>query len=110
MRSTFTAIILVMACTGLRAQKIDSAEVKKTESILASDDMRGRATFTPDIERAADYIESRFKHAGLKTWNGTDSYRQSFAMVRTTPVAATATLDGNVLPAGHVMALSSATA
>lgn len=108
MRISFTAVILLMACAGSQAQKIDSVEVKKTESILASDDMRGRATFTPDIERAADYIESRFKRAGLKTWNGSNSYRQSFAMVRTTPVSATATLDGNVLPAGQVMALSSA--
>ena len=108
MRISFTVIVLLMACAGLRAQKIDSVEVRKTESILASDDMRGRATFTPDIERAADYIENRFKAAGLKTWNGSGSYRQPFAMVRATPVSATATLDGNMLPAGHVMVLSSA--
>jgi hypothetical protein len=97
-----------VAAGRLHSQSIDSVAVKNTESILASDDMRGRATFTPDIERAADYIESRFKKAGLKTWNGSDSYRQPFAMVRATPVSATATLDGNLLPTGHVMALSSA--
>src|SRR6185312_4231166 len=49
-----------------------------------------------------------FEKAGLKTWNGSGSYRQPFAMVRTTPVSATATLDGVSLPADHVMALSSA--
>lgn len=107
MKITFTAILLLMACAGLQAQKIDSVEVKKTEGILASDAMRGRATFTPDIERAGDYVESRFKKAGLKTWNGSSSYRQAFVMVRATPVSASATLDGNELPAGHVMALSS---
>lgn len=107
MRITFTAIVLLMASAGLQAQKIDSVEVRKTESILASDDMRGRATFSPDIERAADYIEGRMKKAGLKTWNGSNSYRQPFAMVRVTPVSATATLDGNELPTGHVIALSS---
>ena len=33
--------------------------------------MRGRAVFTPDIERrAADYIETQFRASGLKTWNG----------------------------------------
>src|SRR5215469_5893597 len=99
MRITFIAIILLVACAGLRAQKFDSIEVKNTESMLASDAMRGRATFTPDIERAADYIESRFKRAGLKTWNGSDSYRQPFAMVRTTPVSASATLGDSLLPA-----------
>lgn len=108
MRNTFIAIVLLMASGGVRAQKIDSVEVRKTESILSADAMRGRGTFTTDIERAADYIESRFKTAGLKTWNGSDSYRQPFAMIRATPVSATATLDGNVLPAGHVMAFSSA--
>jgi Zn-dependent M28 family amino/carboxypeptidase len=107
MKISITAIVLLAAATGLRAQQIDSAEVRKTESMLSSDAMRGRATFTPDIEHAADYIESRFKKAGLKTWNGSDSYRQPFVMVRATPVSATATLDGNQLPAAHVMALSS---
>ncbi|HVS97401.1 MAG TPA: M28 family peptidase [Puia sp.] len=108
MRNIFTAILLLVAATGLRAQQIDSVAVKNTESILASDEMRGRATFTPDIERAADYIESRFRKAGLKTWNGSESYRQKFVMVRATPVSATATLDGDLLPAGHVSAVTSA--
>src|SRR5215469_9102471 len=108
MRIIVIAFIFLMAVARMQAQTIDSVRVKATESVLASDAMRGRATFTPDIERAADYIESRFKHAGLKTWNGSDSYRQTFAMVRTTPVSATATLADSVLPAGHVMALSSA--
>jgi len=62
-------LILLSACR-LQAQEkdrtINAGSVLKTEQKLASDDMRGRATFTPDIERAADYIESRFKKAGLK--------------------------------------------
>jgi hypothetical protein len=70
--------------------------------------MRGRAVFTPDIERAADYIESRFKAAGLKTWNGSNSYRQPFTMVQAKVLTATATLDGELQSAGHVLALSSA--
>jgi hypothetical protein len=93
-------LILLSACR-LQAQEkdrtINAGSVLKTEQKLASDDMRGRATFTPDIERAADYIESRFRKAGLKTWNGSDSYRQPFVMVSTTPVSAEATLDGNPL-------------
>jgi Zn-dependent M28 family amino/carboxypeptidase len=93
-------LILLSACR-LQAQEKDHAintgSVLKTEQKLASDDMRGRATFTPDIERAADYIESRFRKAGLKTWNGSDSYRQPFVMVSTTPLSAEAALDGNPL-------------
>ena len=93
------AIVLILLSTfHTRAQEkdriINPGSVLKTEQKLASDDMRGRATFSPDIERAADYIESRFRKAGLKTWNGSDSYRQPFVMVNTTPVSEEATLDG----------------
>jgi Peptidase family M28 len=97
MRSLAFVLILLSTCH-IQAQEkdrfINSGSVLRTEQKLASDDMRGRATFSPDIERAADYIESRFKKAGLKTWNGGDSYRQPFVMVNTTPISAEATLDG----------------
>ena len=100
MRSLVIVLIL-LSCSRLRAQEkdriINANSVLKTEQKLASDDMQGRATFSPDIERAADYIESRFRKAGLKTWNGSDSYRQAFVMVNTTPISAEATLDGNLL-------------
>jgi hypothetical protein len=105
--------ILLFACTRLSAQKIDQlinpAAVESIEKVLSSDDMRGRASFTTDIDRAADYIESQFRAAGLTTWNGSGSYRQPFVMVRTTPISATATFDGQLLPAGRVFAVSSAT-
>jgi len=85
---------------------INPAAVERTERVLSSDDMRGRASFTPDIERAADYIESRFKAAGLKTWNGSHSYRQPFSLVRATLISATGSLDGEPLPEDHIVALS----
>jgi hypothetical protein len=105
------ALILITLTIHLMAQDIDKivnpAAVEKVESTLSSDAMRGRASFTPDIERAADFIGSRFKAAGLKTWNGSDSYRQPFALIRTKPISATATLDGQLQPTGHVFAVSS---
>lgn len=112
MRLLTSTLVLLSLSTGLCAQNIDkiinAASVEQTERTLSSDEMRGRAVFTPDIERAADYIEARFKAAGLQTWNGSNSYRQSFTMIQATPVSATATLDGEALPAGHVVAMSSA--
>src|ERR1700722_1732305 len=100
MKPLATFLILLLAFR-LQAQEkdriINPHSVLKTEQTLASDDMRGRATFSPDIERAADYIESRFKKAGLQTWNGSDSYRQPFVMVNTTPISAEAALDGSPL-------------
>lgn len=67
------------------AQEIDKiinpAEVEGVERILSADSLQGRGNFTPAIENAADYIESQFKAAGLKTLNGKPGYRQSFSMV-----------------------------
>ena len=101
----------LLSASPLFAQEVDQiinpAAVEKTERVLSADDMRGRASFTPDIERAADYIESRFKAAGLKTWNGSNSYRQPFSLVRATLISAKGVVDGNPLPEGHIVAFSS---
>ena len=109
MRSFVIALTLLSA-PRLFAQNIDKiinpAAVERTERVLSSDEMRGRATFTPDIERAADYIESRFKAAGLKTWNGSESYRQPFTMIRPTLISATGSLDGDPLPEDHIVVFS----
>ncbi|HVU97552.1 MAG TPA: M28 family peptidase [Puia sp.] len=113
MRLIASTLVFLSFSACLSAQNIDKiineTSVEQTERTLSSDDMRGRAVFTPDIERAADYIESRFKAAGLKTWNGSDSYRQPFTMVQATPVSAAGILDGEAVPAAHVIAMSSAT-
>lgn len=57
---------------------IDSAIVKKHLYTLASDEMEGRKSGTEGIEKAAKYIESEFKRIGLTTFEGLDSYRQTF--------------------------------
>jgi hypothetical protein len=111
MRLFASTLILLSFSACLSAQNIDkiinATTVEQTERTLSADDMRGRASFTPDIERAADYIESRFKAAGLKTWNGSTSYRQPFAMIQAKLVSSTATLDGQPLPEGHIQVMSS---
>jgi Zn-dependent M28 family amino/carboxypeptidase len=45
---------------------------------LASDDLKGRRTGTPDFIHAVEYVESQFKAIGLKP-AGTDGFRQSVA-------------------------------
>lgn len=57
---------------------IDSTLVKKHLYTLASDEMEGRKTGTPGIEKAAQYIENEFSNLGLTTFDGLDSYRQTF--------------------------------
>ena len=90
--------LLVTATSFLWSQKIDAviseSEVTRIETALAADDMRGRKTFTPDIDRAADFIAAEFKKIGLQTLSNNGSYHQEFSMVRTKFVSAAVVLDG----------------
>ena len=111
MRLSGIAFILLFASPVFAQQGVDQiinpAAVEKTERVLSSDAMRGRASFTPDIERAADYIESRFRAAGLRTWNGSKSYRQPFELVRATSISIKPVFDGNPFPEDHIVVVSS---
>ena len=57
---------------------IDSNMVKKHLYTLAADNMEGRKSGTPGIEKAAVYIENEFKKIGLSTFSDLESYRQTF--------------------------------
>ncbi len=58
--------------------EFNPATIKKHLYTLASDDMQGRATGTPGIEKAAQYIENEFKKIGLSYYENLTSYRQNF--------------------------------
>lgn len=85
---------------------INTKEVERIEGILASDDMRGRKAFTPDIDKAADFIAAEFKAAGLNTWNNSETYRQEFSLVRPKLISASATLDAVSIDAKNIMAIT----
>ena len=57
---------------------IDSNMVRKHLYTLAADNMEGRKSGTPGIEKAAVYIENEFKKNGLSTFGDLESYRQTF--------------------------------
>ncbi len=67
---------------------IKQSDVLRIIKTLSADDMQGRATFTPGIEKAAQFIESEYKKIGLKPMKGNAEYRQNFTMVKTTPLKA----------------------
>jgi Zn-dependent M28 family amino/carboxypeptidase len=71
----------LIACAQTTDGVINAKEVLRIESTLASDEMRGRRSGTPDIDRAADFISNEFKKAGLEPWDG-KTYRQEFSMLR----------------------------
>ncbi len=80
-RITYLLFALLIAGQA-SAQKIDKIITKKYVDrlikTLSSDDMQGRGTFTPGIDKAATFIEKEFKKIGLKTLNGATGYRQTF--------------------------------
>ena len=75
--------LLITITSFLSAQDINNIinakEVERIEGKLASDEMRGRKAFTPDIDKAADFIAAEFKAAGLQTWNNNGNYKQEFS-------------------------------
>lgn len=77
--------VAVFAALFATAQKPDAVfavkEVERIEKFLASDEMRGRKTGSPEIEKAAAFIADEFKKAGLEPLPG-GSYLQSFSMLR----------------------------
>lgn len=110
MKKLFLIGLLLSTNSFLWAQKIDAIinakEVERIEKTLASDAMRGRKTFTPDIDKAAAFIAAEFKAAGLQTLNNSGSYQQEFAMVRTKFISASATFDGVVIDQKNIMAIT----
>src|SRR4051812_37243009 len=76
------SLLVLLACQGRTQQNpISVSEVKRIESVLAADDMRGRRAGTPDIDRAASFIADEFKKAGLQPLAGND-FLQKFDMIR----------------------------
>jgi hypothetical protein len=84
-------ILLLLATQSLFCQSIDKVinakEVERIERTLSADNMRGRKIFTPEIDKAAEFIASEFKKVGLQPVNG-NSYLQEFAMLQTKVISA----------------------
>ncbi|WP_184544204.1 M28 family metallopeptidase [Mucilaginibacter sp. FT3.2] len=104
-----TALLSVTACAF--AQNVDKLikqkNVERIIKTLSADDMQGRATFTPGIEKAARFIESEYKKIGLVPLTGNASFRQNFTMVRTTTGKLTVSINGKNLPADSIFASGS---
>jgi hypothetical protein len=73
---------------------INATEVSRIETILSSDKMEGRKTFTPSIDRAADFIASEFKKSGLQYFDGLKSYKQRFSMLKSTLISVSGHTNG----------------
>ena len=112
MRKSFLTIgLLIPATFFLRAQKapdiINAREVARIEKTLASDKLRGRRTFTPDIDEAARFIAAEFKKTGLQTWKKGDSYLQRFTMVTPKLISLAGMIDGQPVEQKNITVITS---
>ena len=89
---------------------IDQDDVERIIKTLSADDMQGRATFTPGIEKAARFIEGEYKQIGLKPFPGDDGFRQNFSMTRSTPVKTFVNINGKLISPDSVFTNTSAAA
>ncbi|MEO6683662.1 MAG: M28 family peptidase [Ginsengibacter sp.] len=105
------AVLLLLCFTGksLIAQNIHDvinvSEVERIVSVLASDEMEGRKTFTPSIDRAADFIAASFKKDNLKYLGELSDYKQSFYRTRSI-LSSTGKADGKEISADKILAVS----
>lgn len=68
---------LILAFGTCLAADIDSAAYQAHVKYLASDELKGRATGSPELEKAAQYIEKQFASFGVKPVPGS-GYEQEF--------------------------------
>ena len=76
-------LCLLLAVSGLSAGSLPLSELSAERymqyvSFLASDALKGRGNGTPELERAAEYIASRFRALGLKPAGDGGGFFQKF--------------------------------
>ena len=101
---------LVFCASVLTAQNIDiiinTAEVERIEKTLSADDMQGRRTFTPGIEKAAAFIADEFKKTGLQTFNQDGNFLQTFKMVKAKFISASGMMNGSSVDTKNIIAVT----
>ena len=107
----FLGFLLTGAANSSFSQKakhvITQKEVERIEATLSDNNMEGRRTGTPGIARAAEFIASEFKKAGLDDMPGVNGYQQTFTMLKTTQGKVTGEINGQPLDQKNVVVFTS---
>ena len=110
MRKLLVLLLLNMVVFSVSAQQIDqiinAKEVLRIESVLASDEMQGRKTFTPGIDKAAAFIAEEFAKMKIAPYPGTQQYLQSFAMLRPKFLGLQASVNGVPVDSKNVVVIT----
>ncbi|CAA9202927.1 hypothetical protein FLA105534_04329 [Flavobacterium bizetiae] len=110
MKKIIVSMFVLSQCFNVHGQSIDkiitTSEVARIEKILSADDMQGRRTFTPGIDKASAFIESEFKQIGLQTFNSATNYKQEFSITASKSVSSKITIDGKEINNNQVVTFS----
>lgn len=104
MKRTFLFLLAISLFTMPAAAQVSQDNVAGILKLLSSDDMKGREVFSPQIEKAADFIANKFTGFGLKTLEGEQDYLQEFRMESITLEQADVSVDGEPIPADSYFA------
>jgi len=106
MRSCAAGLLTLIAAASCARPEpiIRRGSVARVLSVLSADSMRGRAAFTPDAERAADFIAGEFAAIGLESLPGTVGYRQTFPVFTVAVDSTDVVLNGRRMPASRTAA------
>ena len=86
------AIAALSATLAAATPPIDPAVLLGHIKVLAADDMKGRSSGSPELERAAEYIATQFKTAGLKPGGAGNDWFQPFDLQAGLEIGQTNTL------------------
>jgi len=107
MKKILLFTLVGMASLQLRAQNIDKIITREyTDHLiktLSGDEMQGRGTFTPGIDKAATFIESEFKKIGLQPLAGEKGFRQTFYKYQVESVSKSIKIDGSEISPENVI-------
>ncbi|MFV0605661.1 MAG: M28 family peptidase [Niabella sp.] len=84
--------------------KVD--ETTKIINHLASDEMKGRKTFSPEIDKAAFFIDDYFRKAGLRALNNAPSYLQTFYMASAKQTNLSGQINGTLLTGNNTIVIT----
>ncbi len=110
MKKLIIAALAVLFLGNATAQKINKIikekAVRKIEEKLSADDMVAAATFTPGIDKAADFIAAEFKKARLAIPDGSNSYFQEFSLVSAKQTSVSGNTDGAAINESNIVVLT----
>lgn len=110
MKIFFCITVLLISSTFSLAQPVNNTfnqdEAARIIHILAADDMRGRKTYSAEIDKAASFIDAEFSKAGLQYFNGATGFRQPFSVTRAKFISASGTVNEKPIAENNIIAVT----